>query len=127
MFSSTSTEIITSHRLSHRVYLSLEMIHSSFKNKNLSAKTLKRGCEIHDNNFSSVFRREVGMTIKDYIEHLRIETACALLGEGSMTAVDVGYAVGYEHIQTFYRAFRRRMACTPRQYQQKLSGKDADC
>jgi AraC-like DNA-binding protein len=67
------------------------------------------------------------MTIRDYIENLRITHACSLLRAGSMSAADVGYAVGYEHVQTFYRAFRRRMSCTPCQYQQELSSTGADC
>ncbi len=109
----------TPHRLSDRVRQSLGVIHSSFLSKHLSAKVIKRDCNIRDNNFSSVFRREVGMSIRDYIEDLRIKHACSLLRDESVNATDVGYVVGYEHVQTFYRAFKRRMACTPQQYQQK--------
>lgn len=118
----TNTAIVmnTLHRLSDRVRQSLGVIHSSFLSKHLSAKILKRDCNIRDNNFSSVFRREVGVSIRDYIEDLRIKHACGLLRDGSMNVTDVGYVVGYEHVQTFYRAFKRRMSCTPYQYQQKL-------
>jgi len=56
------------------------------------------------------------MTIREYIECLRVKTACTLLDRGAMNATDAGYAVGYEHIQTFYRAFKRRLSCTPGEY-----------
>jgi two-component system response regulator YesN len=82
----------------------------------MSVKVLKHDCGIRDHNFSSVFRREVGITIKHYIECLRVQAACDLLDMGTMTAADVGYAVGYEHLQTFYRVFKRRLLCTPGQY-----------
>jgi transcriptional regulator GlxA family with amidase domain len=98
----------------------LALINRTFQSRDVSVKVLKRDCGIRDNNVSSTFRREVGMTIREYIECLRVQMACTLLDKGTVTANNVGYAVGYEHVQTFYRAFRRRLSCTPGEYLAKV-------
>jgi AraC-like DNA-binding protein len=116
---------VSSRPLSPRLSEFVGMIESRFTSCNVSVKVLKRDCGIRDHNFSLVFRREVGMTIRDYIECLRVQTACNLLDKGTVTAAEAGYAVGYEHLQTFYRAFRRRVSCTPGQYLARVEGKRA--
>jgi len=98
----------------------LNLIHGQFRRMDMSVKVLKHDCDIRDNNFSSIFKREIGMTIKEYIEWLRVREACSLLDRGCITIVEVGYEVGYEHVQTFYRVFRRRLSCTPGQYLERM-------
>ena len=82
----------------------------------LNVKTLKEECRIHDNNISSTFKREIGQSIKTYIEWKRLEIAVELLEKSHYTVADISYVVGYEHIETFYRVFVRRLKCSPGAY-----------
>lgn len=82
----------------------------------LNVKFLKSQCRIRDHNFSSRFRYIMGVTIKGYIEELRLEAAELLLREIAISVFDVASSVGYYHPQTFYRAFERRFHCTPAEY-----------
>ena len=85
----------------------------------LNVKSLKVRCHITDNNISSIFRSQVGTTIKDYIEASRMKAVKVFLDQGTPTICELAYRVGYEHIQTFYRAFRRHFACTPGAYKHR--------
>lgn len=82
----------------------------------LNAEVVKRRCGLRDNNASSRFRYYVGASIREYLEALRLEAAARLLRGTSTTVLEVALSVGYNNVQTFYGAFRRRYACTPAAY-----------
>lgn len=82
----------------------------------LNAEVVKRRCGLRDHNASSRFRYYVGVSIRDYLEAGRLEAACRLLKESRVTVLEVALSVGYNSVQTFYGAFRRRYACTPAAY-----------
>lgn len=99
--------------VSYRVGQLLRRIHADLFDANLSVKTLKGRCRIADNNVSCHFKYEMGMSIRDYVESMRLDAAQHLLQTSSYTAFEVGQALGYCNAQTFYRAFARRFHCTP--------------
>lgn len=59
------------------------------------------------------FRRHVGLGLRDYVEHLRLEAADRLLRSGGYPVYLVALSVGYSHQETFCRAFARRFHCNP--------------
>ena len=104
-------------KLPHEIQVVLGYIHDNLFAADLSVKVLKSRCHIRDNNVSSRFRRAMGITIKDYIDSMRMEAAGMLLAHPSRIGVfDVAFSVGYEHPQTFYRVFHRKFKCTPAVY-----------
>lgn len=99
----------------------LSYIHCNLFDSDLNVQTLKARCRIRDNNISCRFRYEMGMTIKEYIETLRMEAARWLLESRGIGVFDVAQSVGYYHLQTFYRAFQRTFECTPAACREKAS------
>ncbi len=91
----------------------LEEIHGDPFDPQLSVKCLKKRCNIRDNNISSRFRFTYGITIRHYIEQLRLEAASSLLRQLDVGIFDIALSVGYQNPQTFYQAFRKRFQCTP--------------
>jgi len=98
--------------LSREIREIVEHIHRNLFDSDLNVQTIKERCRIRDNNISCRFRRVIGITIKEYIESLRLEAAIRLL-EKRIAVFDVAMSVGYDYPQTFYRAFQRRFDCTP--------------
>ena len=82
----------------------------------LNAEVVKRRCGLRDHNTSSRFRFYIGASIRNYLEARRLEEAARLLRESRATVLEVALSVGYNNVQTFYGAFRRRYACTPAAY-----------
>lgn len=79
----------------------------------LSVGALKTRCRIRDNNISSRFKHETGVSIKDYILTLRLSAAREMIRSDNRSAAEAGYAVGFRYSQTFYRAYRRRYGTAP--------------
>ena len=98
----------------------LDCIHEHLFDRDLSVGTVRSRCRLRDNNISTRFRRAMGISLKHYIERLRMEAAARLLRERAVSVLDIALAVGYEHPQTFYQAFRRCYACTPAAYRARV-------
>ena len=96
----------------------LAHIHQHLFDLRLNVRYLKSCCRIRDNNVSSRFRYLMGVTIKQYVETLRMQAASHLLRQEEIGIFDVSFAVGYYNLQTFYRAFERHHGCTPARYRQ---------
>ncbi len=73
-------------------------------------------CQLSSFEFSRRFRREQGVTFRDYLIHRRIEAAALKLRSGSDSVLSVGCAVGFNDPSQFSRLFRRHMGLTPSQY-----------
>ncbi|MBQ9085810.1 MAG: AraC family transcriptional regulator [Clostridia bacterium] len=65
---------------------------------------------------SSVFRKECGMTFRDYLVRVRIEKSCHLLRTTNQTIQEIALSVGYTDPGFFYKTFHREMDMTPDQY-----------
>src|SRR5262245_56081347 len=79
-------------------------LHDRLFDPELSVRSLRHWCRLRDHNVSSRFRIFTGWTLKDYIETQRLEAAKQLLRATQLPVVDIAFAVGYRHVQTFYGA-----------------------
>lgn len=62
-----------------------------------------------------LFRREVGMTVRQWVTRVRLDHATVLIRDGVKIEA-VALIVGYRSKKNFYRQFRRRFATTPFEY-----------
>ncbi|MEM8933561.1 MAG: AraC family transcriptional regulator [Acidobacteriota bacterium] len=99
----------------------LHAIHEDPFDSDLSVRSLKQRCRIRDNNVSSRFRFVLGVTIRHYIEILRLEAAVLLLTRLEVGVFDIALSIGYQNPQTFYNAFRRCFDCTPSDFRQQCA------
>ena len=73
---------------------------------------------------SRLFKEKRGMTIRDYLTHVRIERACALLRTG-MTVGEASRMVGCPDAANFSKLFHSHRGVSPKQYQLScLDGED---
>jgi len=62
-----------------------------------------------------LFHKEVGMTVRQWLTHVRLHHATELICEG--VKIDaVSLIVGYRSKKNFYQQFRRQFATTPLVY-----------
>jgi AraC-like DNA-binding protein/DNA gyrase inhibitor GyrI len=62
------------------------------------------------------FQAATGVTLARYVEQTRLHRAALALILTDARIIDVALASGYEHHETFLRAFRRIFRCTPREF-----------
>lgn len=84
--------------------------------ESLDVKTLAAQVSLTPNYLSSLFRKEVGMTVTSYIVQKRIYQSCFLLKTTDMTISDVAFAVGIEDANYFTKVFKKFTEKTPMQY-----------
>lgn len=86
----------------------------------LSLSTAAALCRLETTYFSRYFRMHTGVTFRDWYRRVRIERAKALLSEPRMKVGVISGAVGYNHITTFERAFRKCTGLCPAEYKRLL-------
>jgi AraC-like DNA-binding protein len=70
---------------------------------------------------SRLFSQESGMTIQQYLRHLRMERAAELLRTGQCNVTEAAFQVGYNSLSHFSGSFREIYGCCPGLYPLKTS------
>ncbi len=76
-------------------------------------------CGISTFEFSRVFRREHGMTFREFLMRYRIERARELLHNPAISVTTVASLVGCSDASSFARFFRRYVGMIPSRYQKE--------
>lgn len=70
-------------------------------------------------NYDSIrhaFRKAFGCSPRDMLFRLRMEHACNLLLESSLSIKEISERIGYARQHEFYRAFRKHVGCAPSEW-----------
>ncbi len=68
---------------------------------------------------SRLYKKEMGISLSDYILQARIEMSKSLLVETNRKVSDICETVGYQNISHFAKVFRRTVGIGPKEYRQK--------
>ena len=85
-------------------------------NEDLSLRNLAERFNINRTYLSTLFHQEMGTTLTDYINGLRIEYATELLRNNHFSIASVCVEVGFSDVSYFTRVFKKIMRQTPAQY-----------
>ncbi|MFH0919665.1 MAG: AraC family transcriptional regulator, partial [Fibrobacterota bacterium] len=67
-----------------------------------------------------VFKEATGFTVVQFINRIKIERACELLKEGSLSATDIAMSTGYASLDHFRRVFKEQTGLTPTDYKKRM-------
>lgn len=65
---------------------------------------------------STYFRKHVGQSLLSYLSDVRIEKACQLLQDTTLTVMEISAKVGFRDSKYFFRVFKQKMNQTPSEY-----------
>lgn len=85
----------------------------------LSLKRFANELFLNTSYLSSLFKKETGMTLTDYVNESRINTAKRLLKSTTLSIQAIAASVGIPDIHYFTRLFRRETGFSPREYRKK--------
>ncbi|WP_262683530.1 AraC family transcriptional regulator [Paenibacillus baimaensis] len=110
---------VDSKKKSHNFRLKediLEFINEQYRDHNLSINTISARFDIHPSYLSRYFKEQVGDTLTDYINKLRVDKAKELLRNDEIFIKDICDLVGFYSISTFIRLFKKYEGVTPSSY-----------
>ena len=68
---------------------------------------------------SRLLKKRLGRTFKELLQLRKLQQAAYLLDNSTLPADRILTAVGYENSSYFYRCFREKYGCSPREYRKK--------
>lgn len=85
----------------------------------IAEKDVAQLCGMNTSTFSRAFKKEHGITFRDYLINYRIHRAQELLQNPNITVKDIAYTVGFHDPSYFTRMFRRIVGISPSRYHDK--------
>lgn len=86
----------------------------------LSLSSLAGRFSSSESYLSSLFRKETGMTVTDYINTTRLRQALVYLNASAKTVGEIASACGFFDANYFSRLFKKYYGTSPRQYRREI-------
>lgn len=87
-----------------------------------SLTELSRDLRTTERRLDSLFRSQLGLSVFEYTNELRLSVARTMLMDASIQIRQIAWQVGYVNPGDLSRAFRKRFGMTPRSYRENVAG-----
>lgn len=87
--------------------------------RDVSLSELAEVANMTQTSLSRFFRKHAGLNYVEFVTHLRIGKACALLRTSDETVSTISFECGYSNISNFNRRFLLLQGCTPSEYRKR--------
>ncbi len=114
-FGKSGISMATDATLSKKIANHIEYNYS----REISTKTISEQFYLSESHISRVFKKEMKLSITDYIRKVRIEHAGRLLSATSIPINSIALNVGYHDANYFSRIFTKETGLSPSKYRNK--------
>lgn len=104
-----------------RIHKVLSKIHQE---PAVSVRGLANLVRLSSSRLGHLFKIETGLELRHFLLEARIERAAELLRETDMQIKEISHTVGYHHVPSFDRVFRKRLQVSPADYRRQESRLD---
>ena len=95
-------------------------IQENYSNPDLNISITSQQFKMTPAYLSSIYKKQTGKSLLDYINSVRIEHAEKLLEEG-YSVIEAGQMSGYGDSGTFIRVFKKKKGITPGQLKKQIT------
>ena len=106
---------INENRYSKALNMILEYISTHFA-ENITLKGLSKRFSLSESYIARLFKTQLGTTLSEYVNTLRIQFACSLLKNTDMKLSEIAEKSGYNNQYYFSRIFKKLNGITPIKY-----------
>lgn len=93
--------------------------------KDVSVEEVARASGLHPNYAMQLFKRAVGMSLKQAITRHRLDAAQSMLIASDHTISAIAFDSGFRSLSSFYDAFEKRFSASPAQFRKGAAGRFA--
>ncbi|MBQ1491526.1 MAG: helix-turn-helix domain-containing protein [Blautia sp.] len=104
---------------SYTIRKASDYIISHYGERDLSIKVIGEYVGLSPTYLSSLFKKETGTTIGQFLMDVRIDRAKQLMKDPQKKLYEIAEQVGYEDVGYFTRVFKRACGVTPSEYRRK--------
>ena len=101
------------------VNMALEIVEDQFVELQ-SVEQLARQLRISNSYLARIFKKQVGTSVYEYIQNMKLAYAVKLLAAGK-TVTDACFDSGFNNYSYFIQLFKHKYGITPRRYQKSLA------
>ena len=94
-----------------------------YSDAGLSLDTVCSGLGVSNSYFSSIFKKEAGISFITYLTDYRMQQAVRLILETNEKSYEIAEHVGYEDANYFSYVFKRKYGMSPSKYRTEHIGK----
>jgi YesN/AraC family two-component response regulator len=94
-----------------------------FADKRFSLSELASEINYDTKYLSTVFKKEMGISYREYLRELRVNHACFLMEQGVVSVKNVALLSGFSDPLYFSKVFKESIGVSPKSY---IKGKDAE-
>ncbi len=105
-----------------RIRKAIDYIHANWSEKIL-LRDLSRECGLSLYHLVYLFRKQIGVSFKTYLKHLRIEQAKKLLEDPFLNVTQIAHQIGYCDLANFDNDFKKITRLTPTAYRKRRGAK----
>jgi AraC-like DNA-binding protein len=84
----------------------------------LSIEDMAKNLGLNRNYFSSLFKESLNISPQEYLIKYRVNKACELIKNRSLSISDISRSVGYSDALGFSKIFKKVKGCSPKQYRE---------
>jgi AraC-like DNA-binding protein len=103
----------------------LAMLHDYLMNhyrEEIELKKLADLTSMAEGSLCRFFRMNVGASIFEYLNRIKVDFACKLLMDPDMAIVEVCFDSGFNNLSHFNKQFRKNTSVTPTEYRKRFKG-----
>lgn len=108
-------EIKEENNYSHEINQVLDYLNKNF-HRNISLKDISDYVCYSESYLSHLFSKEIGITVTEYLNTLRVEKAKYLLSTSNLKIYEVSSKVGFQSVEHFSRIFKKYAGTSPKQF-----------
>lgn len=103
---------------SERIRPALEYMLDHYREP-ISVEDLARVTHLSKSYFMSCFKKAVGLSAIEYLNHMRTHAACEALSATERPISEIAFGCGYGNLSNFNRQFRKNMGCSPHEFRKR--------
>lgn len=97
----------------------IEYLHHNY-DRDIQVKDIGDSVNLHPGYLHRVFKKQMGVTVMEYLTSLRMEKAKMLLADTDIPIVEISYYIGINSRQYFSLLFKKHTNHTPAEYRKSI-------